>query len=59
MSGQTPSEVLSRIVAERLKEEGLLRPGKLEAFSTSLASGRLKGPDWKLEVELATAKDAQ
>lgn len=59
MSGQTPSEVLAKIVAERLRDEGLLRPGKLEAFSTSLASGRLKGGEWKLEVELATAKDAQ
>jgi hypothetical protein len=55
----SPSEALSKEVVDRLIEAGLLRTEKREALIAKIASGSMKGVDWKLEIELAQAKAVQ
>jgi hypothetical protein len=50
---QTPAEALSRRITERMAKEKLLDPDRADRFSLSLAAGRLKEGDWRLEVESA------
>jgi hypothetical protein len=52
----SPSEVLSAEVVDRLIKAGLLRAGKRDTLSTKIASGDMRGEDWKLEIDLAQAK---
>jgi hypothetical protein len=60
MSGpETPSGKLAVLVVSRLVEAGLLRADKGETLSAKIASGEMKGDDWKLEIELAPAKAAK
>ncbi|MDN5874352.1 MAG: hypothetical protein L0H29_08240 [Sinobacteraceae bacterium] len=57
MTGTTsPSEALSTEVVDRLIEVGLLRGDKRDALIAKIASGKMKGEDWKLEIDLADAK---
>lgn len=56
---QSPSEALGALVVDRLIESGLLRAEKRDALISKMASGGMKGPDWKVEIELATAKGEQ
>lgn len=55
----SPSQALSTTVIDRLIKSGLLRSEKREALIAKVASGGMKGTDWKLEIELAKAKAAQ
>ncbi len=48
---QTPAEALSRRITERMAKEKLLDPDRADRFSLSLAAGKLKEGDWRLEVE--------
>lgn len=52
----SPSETLSTEVVDRLIKAGLLRAEKRDALIAKVASGAMKGADWKLEIELAHAK---
>lgn len=52
----SPSETLSAEVVGRLIKVGLLRADKRDALIAKVASGGMKGADWKLEIELAHAK---
>lgn len=55
---ETPAEALARVISERMKKEKLLDPDRATRFAASLASGKLKDSDWRLEIESAvTAKN--
>ena len=53
MTEETPSARLAMRVIEELITEGLLRESSLKTFLAKVASGKVKGEDWKLELELA------
>lgn len=52
----TPSEKLSALAVDRLIQSGLLRADRREAIISRVAAGNMQGADWKLEIELASAK---
>lgn len=54
----TPSEVLAHKIIERLIAENLLTQNDGERMVTKLAAGRLRAEDWRLPIELATARVA-
>jgi hypothetical protein len=56
MSDETPSASLAAVTVDRLIASGLLRADKREALVAKVAAGTMSGADWKVEVELATAK---
>jgi len=53
---QSPSNVLSANVVDQLIETGLLRADKRDVLIAKIASGNMKGEDWRLEIDLAQAK---
>jgi len=53
-----PSLKLATLTVDRLIQSGLLRPDKRAALINKIASGEMKGADWKLEIDLASAKAA-
>ena len=53
-----PSEKLAVLTVDRLIQSGLLRAARRDALITDIASGTMKGDDWKVEIELASAKAA-
>ncbi len=53
---QSPSETLSKEVVDRLISAGLLRANKRDALIARIATGDMRGEDWKLEIDLAQAK---
>lgn len=54
---KTPSEILSATVIDRLIQSGLVRAEKRDGLITRIANGAMRGEDWRLEIELAKAKD--
>lgn len=56
MSDETPSASLATLAVDRLIESGLLRADKREALVAKVAAGTMSGADWKVEIELASAK---
>lgn len=59
MTNATPSQVLSAEVVDRLIKANLLRPDKRDALIAKIASGKMNGSDWKLEIDLAQGKGGQ
>lgn len=55
----SPSEALAKEVVDRLIDAGLLRADKRVALTVKIASGGMRGGDWKLEIDLAQAKAAK
>lgn len=55
----SPSKALSTQVVDRLIEAGLLRADKRDTLIAKIASGDMKGEDWKLEIDLAQTKALQ
>lgn len=53
------SEVLAKEVVDRLTKAGLLRTEKRDFLAAKIASGGMKGEDWRLEIDLAQAKGAK
>lgn len=51
-----PSAKLSAIAVDRLIASGLLRPSKRDALIAKIAAGTMSGLDWKVEIDLASAK---
>lgn len=51
-----PSEKLAALTVDRLIASGLLRPDKREGLIAKIASGTMKGEDWKNEIDLASMK---
>ena len=54
----SPSAKLAALTVDRLIASGLLRADKRDALIAKVAAGAMSGADWKLEVDLATAKAA-
>ena len=52
----SPSQNLSILVVDRLIGAGLVRADKRDALIQKIADGTMSGLDWKLEIELASAK---
>lgn len=53
---KTPSEALAERVVDRLVKSKLIRSAKRDALIAKIASGAMRGEDWKLEIDLATSK---
>jgi hypothetical protein len=53
-----PSAKLAELTVDRLIQSGLLRADKREVLIAKIAAGTMSGADWKLEIDLATAKGA-
>lgn len=53
---KSPSEKLATVTVDRLIQSGLLRATRRDALIAEIAAGTIKGGDWKVEIELATAK---
>ena len=51
-----PSEKLAALTVDRLIQSGLLRSEKRDALIAKIAAGDMRGEDWKLEIDLASAK---
>lgn len=56
MSDETPSASLAALTVDRLIASGLLRAEKREALVAKVAAGTMSGADWKMEIDLASAK---
>jgi len=50
---ETPAQALSRLITERMTKEKLLHSDRAQKFSLSLAAGKVKESDWRLEIESA------
>jgi hypothetical protein len=53
-----PSSKLAALTVDRLIQSGLLRADKRDALIAKIAAGTMQGVDWKLEIDLASAKVA-
>lgn len=53
-----PSAKLAALTVDRLIASGLLRSDKRDALIAKIAAGTMQGADWKLEIDLASAKAA-
>ena len=51
-----PSAKLAELTVDRLIQSGLLRADKRDALIAKVANGNMSGADWKLEIDLASAK---
>lgn len=54
--GAIPSTELATLTVDRLIQFGLLRAEKRDALIAKIGAGSMKGEDWKLEIDLASAK---
>lgn len=52
----TPSAKLAALAVDRLIASGLLRADKHDALIGKIATGTMSGTDWKLEIDIASAK---
>ncbi|MET3613543.1 hypothetical protein ABID16_001872 [Rhizobium aquaticum] len=59
MTAKTPSQILAETVVDKLFDAGLIREVARKGIESKLASGKIKGEDWKLELELAVAKESE
>jgi|688.fasta_scaffold1433330_2 hypothetical protein len=53
-----PSAKLAALTVDRLIQSGFLRADRRDALIADIAAGIMKGDDWKVEIELASAKAA-
>ncbi|MEV5034548.1 hypothetical protein MRBLMC3_003825 [Sphingobium sp. LMC3-1-1.1] len=51
-----PSAKLAALTVDRLIQSGLLRADKRDVLIAKIAAGTMQGSDWKLEIDLASAK---
>ena len=51
-----PSAKLAELTVDRLIQSGLLRADKRDALIAKVAAGSMSGADWKLEIDLSSAK---
>jgi hypothetical protein len=52
------SAKLAALTVDRLIASDLVRADKRDTLIGKIAAGSMSGPDWKLEIELASAKRA-
>lgn len=55
---KSPSETLAAQIVDQLIQSGLVRTDKRDSVVTKIASGEMKGLDWKNEIDLAAEKAA-
>jgi hypothetical protein len=55
---KSPSETLAARIVEQLIQSGLVRAEKQDSVVAKIASGEMKGLDWKNEIDLAAEKAA-
>lgn len=53
-----PSAKLAALTVDRLIQSGFLRADRRDALIADIAAGTMKGDDWQVEIELASAKAA-
>ena len=53
-----PSAKLAALTVDRLIASGLVRADKRDTLIGKIAAGTMSGGDWKVEMELASAKAA-
>lgn len=53
-----PSAKLAALTVDRLIQSGFLRADRRDALIADIAAGTMKADDWKVEIELASAKAA-
>jgi len=53
-----PSAKLAALAVDRLIASGLVRASKRDTLISKIAAGTISGGDWKVEIELASAKAA-
>lgn len=53
-----PSAKLAELTVDRLIQSGLLRAERRDALIVKIAAGTMREEDWKLEIDLASAKVA-
>lgn len=54
----SPSAKLAAQAVDRLIASGLARAEKRDSLINKIATGTMSGADWKLEIDLASAKEA-
>ena len=52
----SPSAKLAALTVDRLIASGLVRADKRDTLIGKIAVGTMSGGDWKVEIELASAK---
>ncbi|GGJ52644.1 hypothetical protein CDQ92_15095 [Sphingopyxis bauzanensis] len=55
---KSPSETLAAQIVDQLIQSGLVRTEKRDSVVIKIASGEMKGLDWKNEIDLAAEKAA-
>ncbi|WP_150125396.1 hypothetical protein [Sphingomonas sp. LM7] len=55
---EVPSAKLAALAVDRLIASGLMRADKRNTLIDKIAAGTMSGGDWKVEIELASAKAA-
>jgi hypothetical protein len=55
---KSPSETLAAQIVDQLIQSGLVRAEKQDSVFAKIASGEMKGLDWKNEIDLAAEKAA-
>jgi hypothetical protein len=55
---KSPSENLAAQIVTQLIQSGLVRAEKKDSVVVKIASGEMKGLDWKNEIDLAAEKAA-
>lgn len=55
---KSPSEILAAQIVDQLIQSGLVRADKQESVVAKIASGEMKGLDWKNEIDFAAEKAA-
>lgn len=53
-----PSAQLAARIVDRLIKSGVLRAEKRDALIAKIAAGTMSGPDWELEIDLASERTA-
>lgn len=55
----SPSELLSAKIIERLITEKLITPDDGKKLTSKMAAGKLRPEDWRLPIELAEDKESK
>ncbi len=55
---ESPSETLAAQIVDQLIRSGFVRAEKQNSVVAKIASGEMKGLDWKNEIDLAAEKAA-
>lgn len=55
---KSPSEILAAQIVDQLIQIGLVRAEKVDSVVTKIATGEMKGLDWKNEIDFAAEKAA-